>query len=240
MLLFIMGDNMKKTIFIVIIFLATFLIYYFNINKEIYYISLGDFLSYGINNKDLVDNTYSNNIMNENKNNLDNYVNYSSIDDYRVMDLINDINYNKTIIYNNKEYKIQNLLIKANLITLSIGMNDLIYKKNLDYDYVDNLLNDIETLLDLIRKYNKDEIYFLSFYNIIGDEELIKYSNKKLASICEKNKIKFVDISELNKYVINSIYPTNDGYTYITEKIINFTKQKKYYIIIVGDKNARK
>ena len=219
-----MGDNMKKTIFIVIIFLATFLIYYFNINKEIYYISLGDFLSYGINNKDLVDNTYSNNIMNENKNNLDNYVNYSSIDDYRVMDLINDINYNKTIIYNNKEYKIQNLLIKANLITLSIGMNDLIYKKNLDYDYVDNLLNDIETLLDLIRKYNKDEIYFLSFYNIIGDEELIKYSNKKLASICEKNKIKFVDISELNKYVINSIYPTNDGYTYITEKIINFTK----------------
>ena len=224
MLLFIMGDNMKKTIFIVIIFLATFLIYYFNINKEIYYISLGDFLSYGINNKDLVDNTYSNNIMNENKNNLDNYVNYSSIDDYRVMDLINDINYNKTIIYNNKEYKIQNLLIKANLITLSIGMNDLIYKKNLDYDYVDNLLNDIETLLDLIRKYNKDEIYFLSFYNIIGDEELIKYSNKKLASICEKNKIKFVDISELNKYVINSIYPTNDGYTYITEKIINFTK----------------
>ena len=215
---------MKKTIFIVIIFLATFLIYYFNINKEIYYISLGDFLSYGINNKDLVDNTYSNNIMNENKNNLDNYVNYSSIDDYRVMDLINDINYNKTIIYNNKEYKIQNLLIKANLITLSIGMNDLIYKKNLDYDYVDNLLNDIETLLDLIRKYNKDEIYFLSFYNIIGDEELIKYSNKKLASICEKNKIKFVDISELNKYVINSIYPTNDGYTYITEKIINFTK----------------
>jgi len=224
MLLFIMGDKMKKTIFTVIIFLVTFLIYYFNINKEIYYVSLGDFLSYGINNKDIVDNSYSNNIMKHNKNNLNNYVNYSSIDDYRVMDLINDINYNKTITYNNKEYKIQNLLIKANLITLSIGMNDLIYKKNLDYDYVDNLLNDIENLLELIRKYNKDEIYFLSFYNIIGDEELIKYSNKKLFSICEKNKIKFVDISQLNKYVTKSIYPTNDGYTYITDKIINFTK----------------
>lgn len=215
---------MKKIIFTVIIFLVTFLIYYFNINKEIYYVSLGDFLSYGINNKDIVDNSYSDSIMKHNKNNLNNYVNYSSFDDYRVMDLINDINYNKTITYSNKEYKIQNLLIKANLITLSIGMNDLIYKKNLDYDYVDNLLNDIDVLLELIRKYNKDEIYFLSFYNIIGDEELIKYSNKKLLNICEKNKIKFVDISQLNKYVINSIYPTNDGYTYITDKIINFTK----------------
>lgn len=224
MLLFIMGDKMKKTMFFIIIFVVTFLIYYFNINKKTYYVSLGDFLSYGINNMDKVDNNYSNNIKQKYQSNLQNYVNYSSTDDYRVMDLINDINYNKTITHNNKEYKIQNLLIKANLITLSIGMNDLIYRKNLDYDYVDNLLNDIEDLLILIRKYNKDEIYFLSFYNIVGNQELIDYSNKKIKNICNKNKIKFVDISELSKYIKNSIYPTNDGYTYITDKILNFTK----------------
>lgn len=215
---------MKKTIFFIITFVIVFLIYFFNINEKTYYVSLGDFLSYGINNKDLVDNSYSNNIKEYYKNNLDNYVNYSSYDDYRVMDLINDINYNKTITYDNKEYKVQNLLIKANLITLSIGMNDLIYKKNLNYNYVDNLLNDIEDLLILIRKYNKDEIYFLSFYNIIGNQELIEYSNKRIKSICDNNKIKFVDISELNKYTKNSIYPTNDGYAYITDKILNFTK----------------
>ena len=224
MLLFIMGDKMKKTMFFIIIFVVTFLIYYFNINKKTYYVSLGDFLSYGINNMDKVDNNYSNNIKQKYQSNLQNYVNYSSTDDYRVMDLMNDINYNKTITHNNKEYKIQNLLIKANLITLSIGMNDLIYRKNLDYDYVDNLLNDIKDLLILIRKYNKDEIYFLSFYNIVGNQELIDYSNKKIKNICNKNKIKFVDISELSKYIKNGIYPTNDGYTYITDKILNFTK----------------
>lgn len=215
---------MKKIILSIIVFIIVFLIYYFNISEKTYYISLGDFLSYGINNFEKVDNNYSNNIKEKYKENLDNYVNYSSIDDYRVMDLINDITYNKTVNFNSKEYKIQNLLIKANLITISIGMNDLIYKKNLSYDYVDELLDDIEDLFELIRKYNKDEIYFLSFYNIINDQELIDYSNNKLKNICGENKIKYVDISNLNNYVIKGIYPTNDGYSYITDKILNFTK----------------
>lgn len=215
---------MKKIILTVIVFLIVFLIYSFNVSEKIYYVSLGDYLSYGINNFDKVDNNYSNNIKEQYKNNLSNYVNYSSIDDYRVMDLINDINYNKIIVFNNKEYKLQNLLIKANLLTISIGMNDLIYKKNITYDYIDQLLNDIDKLLSLIRKYNKDEIYFLSFYNVINNNDFVEYSNNKLQSICNKNKINFIDISNLDKYILKGIYPTNDGYTYITDKILNFTK----------------
>ena len=214
---------MKKIIFTIIVITITFLIYSLNINHKVYYLSIGDFLSYGINNKNMVDNNYSNNIKNKYKDNLENYVNYSSIDDYRVMDLINDINYNKTIIYNNREYKLQNLLIKANLITISIGMNDLIYKKNLDYDYVDNLIKDIDCLFEIIRKYNKDNIYYLGFYNIIDDKEMIDYINEKLERICINHKIKFINIDELDKYIIKGIYPTNDGYKYIDDKI-NFAK----------------
>ena len=219
---------MKKIIFTVLVVLITFLIYFFNRSEKIYYLSLGDYLSYGINNFNNVNNSYSNNIKEHYKENLCNYVNYSTFEDYRVMDLMNDINYNKTVIYKEKEYKIQNLLIKANLITLSIGMNDLIYKSKVDadlYGYTDQLLSDIENLFMLIRKYNKDEIYFLSFYNNINNEELIEYANKRLKQICIKNKIKFVDISLLNNYIINGIYPNNDGYTYITERILNFTKK---------------
>ena len=218
---------MKKIIFTILVVLITFYIYFFNRSEKIYYLSLGDYLSYGINNFNNVNNSYSNNIKEHYKEILSNYVNYSYYDDYRVMDLINDINYNKSVIYENKKYKLQNLLVKANLITLSIGMNDLIYKSKLDvdlYNYTDELLNDIENLLILIRKYNKDEIYFLSFYNIIDNEKLIVYANEKLEGICNKNKIKYVDISLLNNYIINGIYPSNDGYTYITNQILNFTK----------------
>ena len=211
---------MKKIAFTILVFIVVFLIYFFNINKKTYYLSLGDYLSYGINNKTLVDNSYSINIKNYYKKNLGNYVNYSSIDDYRVMDLINDINYNKEIIYNNKNYKIQNLLIKANLITISIGMNDLIYTPNLNYDYVDNLIKDVEDLFVLIRKYNKDKIYYLGFYNIINNTDIIEYINEKVEKICNKNRITFINIDDLNKYIINSKYPNNDGYSYITDKIL--------------------
>lgn len=214
---------MKKIIMTILVIITIFLIYSFNISEKTYYVSLGDFLSFGINNFENVDNSYSSNIKNHYKNNLQNYVNYSNTDDYRVMDLINDINYNKIVIFENKEYKLQNLLIKANLMTISIGMNDLIYRKNLDYDYIDNLLNDINDLLVLIRKYNKDKIYFLGFYNIINNQDMIDYANKKLRTICNNNKINYVDISNLDSYIMN-VYPTNDGYTYITDKILNFTK----------------
>ena len=219
---------MKKIIFTVITILIVFLIYYFNINEKVYYVSLGDYLSYGINNFEKVDNNYSDNIKNHYSSYLNNYVNYSTFDDYRVMDLINDITYNKEIEYDKKVYKMQNLLIKANLITISIGMNDLIYKKGLNndsiYEYTDSLLGDIENLLTLVRKYNKDEIYFLGFYNIINNKELIEYANKRLAQICRKSSVNFIDISELDSYIVNGIYPTNDGYSYISEKILSFTK----------------
>ena len=220
---------MKKIIFTILVVLITFLIYFFNRSEKTYYLSLGDYLSYGINNFNNVNNSYSNNIKEYYKENLSNYVNCSFYDDYRVMDLMNDINYNKSVIYENKEYKLQNLLVKANLITLSIGMNDLIYKSKIDtdlYEYTDELLSDIENLLILIRKYNKDKIYFLGFYNNINNEKLILYANKKLESICKKNKIKYVDISLLNNYIIKEIYPSNDGYTYITNKILTLLKSK--------------
>ena len=219
---------MKKIIISILIFLIVFLIYYFNISEKTYYLSLGDYLAYGINNLKEVDNNYSDNIKNYHKDKLSNYINYSYYDDYRVMDLINDINYNKLVIYENKEYRIQNLLIKANLITISIGMNDLIYKSKLEddlYEYTDQLLKDIENLQILVRKYNKDQIYFLSFYNAIDNEELINYANKRLESICNKNNIKIIDISLLGNYLIDGIYPTNDGYAYITSQILQNIKK---------------
>ena len=214
---------MKKIVFTFLVFIVIFLIYYFNITETIYYASIGDQLSRGINNLNKVENNYGDNIKNYYKDNLSNYVNYSNIDDYRVMDLINDINYNKTILYNNKEYKMQNILIKANYITLSIGMNDILNKNNISYDYIDELLKDIENLFIIIRKYNKDKIDYLSFYNIINNKDLIDYTNNRLEKMCKKYNINYIDISNLKNYILEGIYPNNNGYTYITNRILNFT-----------------
>lgn len=214
---------MKKIIFISFVFIITFIIYYLNINHKIYYVSLGDYLSYGINSENKVDNSYSIAIKDKYKDNLENYVNYSSLDDYRVTDLINDIKYNKEVKFNKKTYKLQNLLIKANLITLSIGMNDLIYANDIDYDYADQLLIDMERLITILRKFNKDRIYYLGFYNIIDNSDLIEYLNKRVEAICKLNNVEYVDISNLYKYIKYNNYPSRDGYYYIFEQI-SFTK----------------
>ena len=215
---------MKKIIFTILIFIIVFFIYYLNINEKIYYVSIGDHISYGINNLEKVENNYGDNIKKYYGDNLLKYINYSNNEDYRVMDLINDINYNKEYIYKKNKYKIQNTLIKANHIIISVGINDIISKNKISYGYIDELLNSIEELFILLRKYNKDRIDYLSFYNIINNKELIDYTNNKLKKLCNKYKINYIDISRLDKYIIKNNYPNNSGYTYITNKILNFTK----------------
>ena len=208
---------MKKIIFTILVFFVIFLIYYFNINKNIYYVSIGDFLSYG-------NNSYSDSINNHYKNKIDKYINISTLDDYRVTNLINDINNNKEIIIKKEKKNLQNILIKANYITLSIGMNDILNKNNISYDYMDQLLNDIEILFILIRKYNKDRIDYLSFYNLINNKKLIEYTNKRLEKLCKKNNINYIDISNLYNYIVDTNI-TEEGNEYITNQILNFTKK---------------
>ena len=103
-------------------------------------------------------------------------------------------------------------------------MNDILNKNNISYKYIDELLKDIDNLFKLIRKYNKDRIDYLSFYNIINNNEIIEYANNKLQKLCKKNKINYIDISKLKNYIISDIYPTSDGYSYIANQIIEFTK----------------
>lgn len=195
---------MKKILFLLLVILMTFLIYFFNISNKIYYFSIDN---YG----------YSKNVEKSLKNELKNSVIYNQ-KDYRIMDLINDINNNKEFMYNNKTYTFDNLLVKANYITISIGMDDLIYKKEIDYDYIDELIYDIEELLKIVRKYNKDKIYFLGLYRANNLNEVLVYANKKIEKLCKKNRIIYIDISNL--YKIN-----NKNNLYISNKIINFTKK---------------
>lgn len=209
---------MKKILYLVIIFVIVFIIYYKNIDKTINYLSIGDYLSCGVNNKNKIENSFSDNInkyLSSNKK-VD-YKKYVSKVDYRVVDLINDINNNKQIKINNKKYSIKNLLIKADIVVLSIGMNDIYYQRNITnkYNYVDELLFDIDNLLSLLRKNCKEKIYMLNYYNVIDNKEVIDYTNNKLNDIASNYNVKIIDISNLDKYLVNNIYPTNEGYNYI-------------------------
>ncbi len=176
---------MKKLLIFVLVIVLTILIYKSqNTKKNI--IVLGD------------NTVYS----------LKKYKNFSKNVDYRIVDLISDINNNEKITYNNKEYTYQNLLIKSDKLVFSIGINDLIYIKNVNinkYEYIDNLLVDLEDLFKLIRKYNKEQIYFVNYYNILEDKYII-YLNKRIEDIVKDYNINIIDISKIN---IEEVYPND-------------------------------
>ena len=177
--------KVKVVLALFLIVVLIFLIYTFNIKNDIFYFNVMD--------KKYEYDTY-NVLLNENLDNVQKYISYEQ-DDYRVTDLIRDINDN--IIVNNR--KIQNILIKADIITLMIGNNELNYKiKNIDmtelFEYSNSLLEDLDDLFKLVRKYSKEKIFFIGFYNSNEYyEELYRYLNLRIKDMCDSYNIVYID-----------------------------------------------
>ena len=205
---------MKKILFILITIFCVFIIYYVNLDKKIFILSIGDNLTLGID-----DSNYQKDINNCLGKRLKNNVIFGNDGDYRIIDLLNDINNNKRFIYKNKEYLLDNVLIKADIIFISIGMNDLNYNNNNNYDYLDEVIRDLDTLLKLIRKYSKEDIYIFNYYNL-NSNELTIYINKRLNNLVKKYDINILDISNINSIELNK-----DDYDIIEKKMIESLKE---------------
>lgn len=198
--------KIKTIIFLIILTIIVFVISVLNKDNKIYYVNIST-----------TNSKYNENVFlyYKNKNKLEKYVNTFSNKDYRTTDLIRSINDNEKI--NNQT--IQNALIKADILTLNIGNTDINYKivntnKEELYEYTDQVLNDIENLLKLVRNFCKEKIYIIGYLNDYGISynEYFEYTNKRLKLIAFKYNINFIDVSKFNKNDINNL---------ISNKIIN-------------------
>ena len=224
---------MKKILVIGVVIISIFLIYLTTIDKKVYYVSLGDEISLGMTKEGYYEKSYPIYIKEylEEKKKLEIFIDDYETQGYRITDLINDINNNKEVEETNKTIK--NALIKSDLITLSIGTNDIISKINTEkaltkidynrlYKNIDEIINDLDKLLKLIREYCKEDIILIGIIIQTEDEklnEIINYANEKFKEISEKYKIYYIDYlkKEQNKY---KIYPTKEDYKQISEQII--------------------
>ena len=199
---------MKKLIIIFLIFFSIFYIYLLTCDEKIYYLSISN--NYNSND-------FSNIIEKKLKRNnlLEIHVNEFSNNNNRITDYIDMIDDNKYIIKNNKKIHFKNALIKADIITLSLGTKDFITNYGDSTEKVLTIRNNIETLIKKIREYSKEDIYFISIYSEYVDSKYIDKLNNDLKSICNDNKIKFINI--------------NNNYNYITEN--NNELISKYVII---------
>jgi len=163
--------KIKMILFFLITILFIILINYKKIDNKIYYVSIGEETIF--KNK-ILKNKKIEKIININKN------------DYRITDIINDI------LDNNND--IQTHLIKADRLVINISNNELKYKmNNLNYNYIDQMIIDLDKLFSIIRIYTKEKIYFINPDNT--DDKYIKYLNDRLIDILKKYKIEFININ---------------------------------------------
>ena len=210
---------MKKIILILFLFLSCYLIYNLTEDNSLTYLSIGD---------KIADNPYI-----ENNKKIKDYNNLYTNEDYRITDLVNIIKYNKEI----DNISIHRLLKNTDILIISIGMNDLYYKLNLNneniYTYINDMVNNMEILLQEIDKYSYKKVFILGYYNITNeDNDIFTYLNYKMKRIIKNNNYEYID---LNKVIrnnsqfykkSNNFNLNNQGYNEINKIIVE--KIKKY------------
>lgn len=229
---------MKKILIAIIIAVSILLIYLGFKDKDVYYLSLGDSLANGLNSYNQEDYGYSDYIK-DYLTDIDKLQTYVRVinNDKRTIDVIRDIKDNISINVDGKRKTLQNALIKADLITISIGTNDFLNNFNLNndfaindlYDKLHQVTSDFDEMFKLLRQYCKEDIVFISFYNFTDNpdlDEFFTHANKVIGNLANSYDIKFVDIFEDfkdNNYFINSMdkFPNKEGYKLIANKIIN-------------------
>jgi lysophospholipase L1-like esterase len=187
-------------------------------NKELIF-KIGDSLSLSKNSFN--SRSYDNYFKDYLKNKFEDYIVYG-YSNYRIGELKRDISDN--IIINNRP--IQNILIKSDLVIIEIGIDELMYALNVleKYEYLDGMINSMEELIKLIKKYCKEKILLVGYYNPSNeDDKYIEYINNKYFELSKKYNIYYLDITELNKkmyFSSNNHYLNDKGYNWLNTQII--------------------
>lgn len=212
---------MKKILLILFLFLSCYIIYAKTYDDKKFYLAVGDGITAGYN--DIIINYLDNlDVLKEYNNSFINK-------DYRIKDLIRVIKYNEEMNINNKSVSIHYLLKEADIITLSIGMNDIYYKLNNNtkdiYSYVNEIVNDMEILLDSIKKYSCNKVIVLGFYNITNkNNDIFTYLNYKVKSLVETYGYDYIELANIiNKEHLQSTdnyYLNEEGNQLISKLIV--------------------
>lgn len=229
--------KLKIALFFSIVILSVFLIYLTLLDKSISYLALGDFLTVGVTAETPKNYSFADYVYEylEEKNVVDEYIKDFADNTYRTTDLIRDIKDNKQIEIDGKIRTLKNALIKADLLTVTVGTNDVISIMSSEnsnsnfYDYLDSILVDMEELFGLLRQYCKEDIIVIGYYNpYFGNKKYdsaFSYMNTKVNYLSQKYNIRYVDIYDLYASnldflpVINDIHPSSKGYSSIFDMV---------------------
>lgn len=221
---------MKKVFLILTLFLSCYFIYTKTEGNKKNYLVIGDSISKGINEYGISSYGYSDFIkdyLDENKS-LKNYNNTFTNIDYKVSDIVNILKYNQK----KNNYNLNRLIKEADIITISLGIQEIYYKLNKNnqniYTYIDNIIKDYNQILNYINKFHHEKVYILGYYNVTGtNNDIFNYANYKLEELTKKYNYNYVDLSQIldnNPTYISQIdenyMPNIKGYQKISQIIV--------------------
>lgn len=228
-----------KLICTILTITLVYFIYILASPDDISYLALGDSFALGENPYGEIAYGYTDYLSNYYAENhhLKLYTKRFANKDARIKDVTQDILLNKKVYVNGRSLGLKSALREANVITLSVGANDIISQVNIIGEVMlerkmDNILATVETNLDELltemKKYNKN-IILVGYYNLYPQNEtyrlLFQKMDKKYEQISKKKNITYISLYEnfpYDKYLPNpfNIHPSIEGYQYIYQQII--------------------
>lgn len=223
---------MKKKILIITILgsILSIIIYFYTRKEEINIVALGDGVSIGMTPYNIEGYSYNDYLKNdfENVHKLNKYYEFGGFGK-TVKELIYEIKENKSKSFKDDKIEIQRAINEADILTISIGMDELSedkITKQIILDYED----DIKELLSMIKMLNNKKVYVIGLYTI-KKEELpnIEKLNAIIRTEAENNNFTFIDITNIiNKkeyYLDNKSYYINyEGHKVIYNEIKKYCK----------------
>lgn len=228
-----MKRKLLKLLFLtVIVSILVLVIFITTKDKKVNLVILGDYL--GVH--DEINESYYSYLRKFIK--IRRYNNYSKREEK--MDSLKDrINYTSEIKRNLRE---------AELVTISIGLNDFYssLRQNISTtnlldlkDNINDLLPKLDSLLENIRKYAKYDVVLIGYYNPVpflfntNEQELdllFLYVDSMIKDITNKHNVTYIplyDIFKNNKYIGEDIYPNSEGYKEISRLIVMNVNKKE-------------
>ena len=219
-------------LFLIITIFGIYLIYCYFDKTSINYLAISD-------NIMAVNPNYSNYLKKYLKNQTFNEYNPYFIN-YNAILLYHDIKNNRTIRINNTDYYFKKSLRESDIVVISVGMEEFSnnyhkYEMKNNDSYFNKMYLDIEKLICEIKKYAKDKIIFIGYYNPTNYydskvDEFFFNIDIKLNRLMINNDITYISLYELvkgNNYKYkDSVYLNSDANKNIAQ-IIKFYLNEK-------------
>ena len=224
----------KLIIFLLIVFII-FLIYKDNHVKYFNYTSLGDGYALGVNSYGVEEYGYSDFIQEKlrENNKLKLYTKSFAEKDQSINSLYETIVTNKKKKIDNTERNIRQILRESDLVTLTIGLNDIIYQVSITRQINEYQLNriidkveiELTQLIKEIKQYYPKDLYVIGYPNLPIENSYIREGIKKLNEIYkEMDNIIYIDTTSIidREDFLQSIclYPGKKGYYKISEEVL--------------------